>query len=162
MGPELAASAAEFLPSTVSGLLARTYGASGLVNRLPPLVNTVITNIPGVNVPLYSMGSKMVASYGLGPVYHGVGLFQPVFSYNNTITISAIADRNMMPDPACYIECLQCAYDELKAATIGKVLPVKKKKRVKKKAVKKAASGKAAPEKTVPQKSGNGSVQANT
>ncbi|RLA31021.1 MAG: wax ester/triacylglycerol synthase family O-acyltransferase [Gammaproteobacteria bacterium] len=161
MGPELAASAAEFLPSTISGLLARTYGASGLVNRVPPLVNTVITNIPGVNVPLYSMGSKMVASYGLGPIYHGVGLFQPVFSYNNTITISAIADRKMMPDPAFYIECLQSAYDELKAATIGKALPAKKKKRVKKKAAKKAASGKAAPEKTVPQESGNGAVQAN-
>jgi hypothetical protein len=151
MGPELAASAAEFLPSTVSGLLARTYGASGLVNRVPPLVNTVITNIPGVNVPLYSMGSKMVASYGLGPVYHGVGLFQPVFSYNNTITISAIADRNMMPDPAFYMDCLQSAYDELKAATIDKVQTVKKKKRVRKKATKK----------TAPRKTGNGVEQTN-
>ena len=103
------------------------------------------------------MGSKMVASYGMGPVYHGVGLFQPVLSYNNTITISAIADRNMMPDPAFYIECLQSAYDELKAATIGKAQAVKKKKRVKKKAVRRPVS-----KKTVPAKPGNGSVQPNT
>ena len=162
MGPELAASAAEFLPSTVSGFVARTYGASGLVNRVPPLVNTVITNIPGVSVPLYSMGSKMVASYGLGPVYHGVGLFQPVISYNDTITISAISDRNMMPDPAFYVDCLQSAFDELKAATIGKVQAVKKKKRAKKKAVKKKAVKKTASTKTVPEKPGNGAVQAST
>jgi hypothetical protein len=62
----------------------------------------------------------MVATYGLGPVVHGVGLFQPVLSYNDTITISAVADRSMMPDPDFYVECLQASFDELKAATIRK------------------------------------------
>jgi len=128
MGPNLAADAAEFLPSTVSGLFARTYASSGLVDRVPPMVNTVITNVPGVNMPLYSMGSRMVANYGLGPVVHGIGLFQPILSCNNTITISAVADRSMMPDPAFYAECLQSSFDELKAATIDRP-PVKKKKK---------------------------------
>jgi len=156
LGPHLATDAAELLPSTVSGMLARTYARSGLAERIPPLVNTVITNVPGVNVPLYSMGSRMVATFGLGPVVHGLGLFQPVLSYNNTITISAVADRDMMPDPAFYAECLQQSFDELKAATIGKVAsrqpdaeavskatPAKsKKKAAKKKASKKKASRK--------------------
>lgn len=118
MGPHLAADAAEFLPSTISGLLARTYANSGLAERLPPIVNTVITNVPGVNVPLFSMGSRMVATFGLGPVVHGLGLFQPVLSYNHTITISAVADRDMMPDPAFYSDCLQAAFDELKEAAL--------------------------------------------
>ena len=126
MGPHLAADAAEFLPSTISGLLARTFANAGLSERLPPLVNTVITNVPGVNMPLYSMGSRMVATFGLGPVVHGLGLFQPVLSYNNTITISAVADRDMMPDPAFYSECLQSSFDALKAGTLGKT---KKKRR---------------------------------
>jgi len=64
------------------------------------------------------MGSRMVATFGLGPVAHGLGLFQPVLSYNNTITISAVADRDMMPDPAFYSDCLQSAFDELKVATL--------------------------------------------
>ena len=72
----------------------------------------------------------MVATYGLGPVTHGLGLFQPVLSYNNTITISAVADRDMMPDPAFYAECLQRSFDELKRETIGKKA---KKKAAKKK-----------------------------
>ena len=149
MGPDLAADAAEFLPTTVSALVARTYSNSGLPDRAPPIFNTVITNVPGVNVPLYSMGSRMVASYGLGPIVHGLGLFQPVLSYNNKITISAVSDRNMMPDPAFYMECLQKSYDELKAATIGKPKP---KKAPSKKAARKAATGKSA-------SPGNGAVQ---
>ena len=120
MGPHLAADAAEFLPSTMTSWLARTYAASGMVNRMPPLFNTVITNVPGVSMPLYSMGSRMVATFGLGPVVHGLGLFQPVLSYNNTITISAVADRDMMPDPAFYADCLQESFDELKSATLTK------------------------------------------
>ena len=120
MGPHLTADAAEFLPSTLSGFLARTFADSGLVDQVPPIVNTVITNVPGPNIPLYSMGSRMVATFGLGPIAHGLGLFQPVLSYNDTITISAVADRGMMPDPAFYGECLQRAFDELKSATIEK------------------------------------------
>lgn len=137
MGPNLAADAAEFLPSTVSGLIARAYAGSGIPDRVPPVFNTVITNVPGVNMPLYSMGSRMVATYGLGPVVHGLGLFQPVLSYNNTITISAVADRDMMPDPAFYIECVQSAFDELKAGTIG-ARKIPKKKSKKKKRTKKS------------------------
>ncbi|NOX69663.1 MAG: wax ester/triacylglycerol synthase family O-acyltransferase [Gammaproteobacteria bacterium] len=149
MGPNLAADAAEFLPTTVSGFFARTYASSGLVDRIPPLVNTVITNVPGVNMPLYSMGSRMVANYGLGPVVHGIGLFQPILSCNNTITISAVADRSMMPDPAFYADCLQSSFDELKAATIDRPPVKKKKKRAtpKKKiaAAKKSGNGDARP-----------------
>ena len=121
MGTNLSAEAAQLLPSTISGLAVKAYGRYALAERLPPVFNTVITNVPGVNVPLYSMGSEMVAYYGLGPVVHGVGLFQPVIGYNNKITISAIACREMMPDPAFYVECLQESFAELKAATIDQV-----------------------------------------
>jgi len=119
-GPELSMELAEFLPTTTSGLAARAYGRWHMAERLPPVFNTVITNVPISNHPLYSMGTKMVAYYGLGPVVHGVGLFQPVIGYDGKITVSAISCREMMPDPAFYCECLQASFDELKALTIGK------------------------------------------
>ncbi|MEO0574740.1 MAG: wax ester/triacylglycerol synthase family O-acyltransferase [Pseudomonadota bacterium] len=163
MGTGLAVGAAELLPSTTSGMLVKAFSRMRLAESLPPMFNTVITNVPGVNVPLYSMGSRMVANFGLGPVVHGVGLFQPVLSYNNEITISAVSCREMMPDPAFYCDCLQASFEELKAATLGaaaqpnadsaktkrvaaKKKPAKKtaKKRVvRKKAAKKAAKPKA-------------------
>jgi WS/DGAT/MGAT family acyltransferase len=116
MGPTLGPDAAEFVPSTVTGLMARGYASARLADRFPPLFNTVITNVPGASVPLYSMGCRMVAQFGLGPVTHGLGFFQTVLSYNGTLTISVVADRNVMPDPAFYGECLQTSFEELKAA----------------------------------------------
>lgn len=119
MGPELMANVADFLPSTASSLFVRAFGRMRMAESVPPVFNTVISNVPGVNFPLYSMGSKMVGNFGLGPVVHGVGLFHPVVSYNGMIAISIVACREMMPDPAFYMECLQASYDELKDATIG-------------------------------------------
>ena len=158
MGPKLAADAAEFLPSTLSSLIMRTYADARLAERAPPLFNTVITNVPGSPVPLYSMGSRLVASWGLGPIVHGLGLFQPVLSYGDTITISAIADRDMMPDPAFYAECLQASFDELYAATAGaeSAKPATGKAGGRK-ARKKAAGGKSRRKKASrPAKGGNG------
>lgn len=133
VGTSLAAEFAHFLPSTTTGLMATAYGRYGLAKRLPPMYNTVITNVPGPNFPLYSMGSRMVASFGLGPIAHGVGLFQPVIGYNGQITVSAISCREMMPDPAFYCDCLDEAFEDLKKAatrkTARKRAPIKKAER---------------------------------
>lgn len=117
VGTSVAADFAQFLPSTTTGLMASAYSRYGLAKHLPPLFNTVITNVPGPNFPLYSMGSRMVASFGLGPIAHGLGLFQPVIGYNGQITISAISCREMMPDPSFYCDCLTESFEELKKAT---------------------------------------------
>ena len=116
VGASLAAELAHFLPSTTTGLMATAYGRYGLAKRLPPIFNTVITNVPGPNLPLYSMGARMVANFGLGPVAHGLGLFQPVIGYNGQITVSAISCREMMPDPAFYCDCLSESFEDLKKA----------------------------------------------
>ena len=135
VGASLAAEAAHFLPSTTTGLMATAYGRYGLAKRLPPIFNTVITNVPGPNFPLYSMGSRMVANFGLGPVAHGVGLFQPVIGYNGQITISVNSCRDMMPDPAFYCDCLTETFEDLKKAAKRPA----KRKRVSKKRPAKAA-----------------------
>ncbi len=116
LGASLGTELAHFLPSTITGLMANAYGRYGLAKRLPPIFNTVITNVPGPNFPLYSMGSRMIASFGLGPITHGIGLFQPVIGYNGQITVSAISCREMMPDPEFYCDCLTEAFEDLKKA----------------------------------------------
>ena len=116
-GPEIGMELANFIPSTTTGLLARAWGSLRVAERVPPTFNTVITNVPVGNMPLYSMGSKMVAYYGLGPVFHGVGLFQSLIGYGGKITVNVVSCREMMPDPAFYCECLNEAYEEMKAAT---------------------------------------------
>ncbi|MEL7538525.1 MAG: wax ester/triacylglycerol synthase family O-acyltransferase [Pseudomonadota bacterium] len=115
-GRDLAPELAELIPAPAGQMIGRLYSSTKLAERIPPMFNTVITNVPGPNIPIFSMGSRMVRNYGLGPCVHGLGLFQPVLSYNGELTISAVACREMMPDPAFYAQCLKDAFDEMLAA----------------------------------------------
>ena len=105
----------EFLPSAVAGLAARLYSRLGLANRVNPFFNVVVTNVPGPQFPLYSHGATMVHHFGLGPIFDGMGLIMPVFSYNGEIAVSFNSCREMMPDPEFYAQCLTEAFDELYA-----------------------------------------------
>jgi WS/DGAT/MGAT family acyltransferase len=106
----------QFVPGSLAGLAARLYTRLGLANRVRPFLNTVITNVPGPQIPLYFTGARMVALYGMGPVMDGMGLIHPVFSYDGRISISFTACRNQMPDPGFYAECLDASFDELRRA----------------------------------------------
>lgn len=108
----------QVLPGSLSGLAARLYSRLGLANRVKPFLNTVITNVPGPQLPLYFTGAKMVGLYGMGPVMDGMGLIHPVFSFSGRISISVTACRGQMPDPSFYAECLQASFDELLAAAL--------------------------------------------
>jgi hypothetical protein len=46
----------------------------------------------------------------------GLNLIHVVASYNGTLSISATADRDALPDPATYAECMDHAFQELLAA----------------------------------------------
>ena len=115
-----------FMPSTLTGLAARLYVRLGLANRVAPMFNTVITNIPGPPIPLYMNGARLVTQYGLGPVFEGMGIIHPVFSYCGRITISFTSDRSIVPDPEVYAEYIQEAFEELKAAAMKKPIPAPK------------------------------------
>lgn len=119
IGAKLMTDFNQFIPSTTAALSARLYTELGLSDRSPSPFNCVITNVPGPQFPLYSAGAKLVTQFGLGPIFDGMGLIFPVFSYNGQITISVNSCREMMPDPDFFAKCLQESYDELKAATIG-------------------------------------------
>jgi WS/DGAT/MGAT family acyltransferase len=113
IGARLMTDYGQFIPSALAGLAARLYTRAALADRHRPVVNTVVTNVPGPQVPLYFCGAKQVAYYGLGPVVDGMGLIHPVLSYDGMISICATADRGMMPDPAHYADCLRRSVDDL-------------------------------------------------
>lgn len=106
----------EFLPSSLAGLAARLYTQLGVANQARPFFNCVVTNVPGPQVPLFAAGAKMIANLGLGPIFDGVGLIHAITSYNGEIAITAVACRQMMPDPDYYAECLEASLAEMKAS----------------------------------------------
>ncbi|HSG88242.1 MAG TPA: wax ester/triacylglycerol synthase family O-acyltransferase [Pseudomonadales bacterium] len=122
VGARLMTDYSQFIPSSLAGLAARLYTRAGLANRMRPVFNCVVTNVPGPQVPLYSGGARLVTQYGLGPIVDGMALIHPVFSYCGEITISFTSCREIMPDPSFYAECLEQAYHELREAA-GVALP---------------------------------------
>ena len=115
IGARLMTDYGQFIPSATAGLAARLYSRMALANRLRPAFNTVITNIPGPQVPLYAYGARLVTQFGLGPILDGMGLIHPVVSYCGQITIALTSCREMMPDPAFYAD-VQDSFDELRDA----------------------------------------------
>ncbi len=107
--------------------LVHLYIDNKLTERLPVNFSSVISNVPGPPFPLYCSGAKLVQYHGVGLLTPGVGLFHLVMSYCGTVTISIVADRNIMPDPSFYRECLEKSFDELKTATLKKNKVVKHK-----------------------------------
>ena len=106
----------QFMPGMLAGISGRLVARTGLMSRLDPIANTVVTNVPGPQIPLYFTSARMVTTFGLGLPLDGIGLFHAIFSYNGTITIAITACRDQLPDPAFYAECLQRSFDELQQA----------------------------------------------
>lgn len=104
------------LAPAISKSVASFWSRNQLSKHLPVNISTCISNVPGPNFPLYCAGAKMVDYYGLGVLTPGMGIFHLVFSYSGKLTLSVLADRDIMPDPEFYHDCLVAAYEELYAA----------------------------------------------
>jgi diacylglycerol O-acyltransferase / wax synthase len=108
----LAGAIAPCVVRPVAGLWSRYH----LSQYLPANVSTVISNVAGPPFPLYCAGARLVDYYGLGVLTPGVGLFHLVYSYVDKVTLSVLADREIMPDPEFYRECLDQSFKELAEA----------------------------------------------
>ncbi|MCC5885130.1 MAG: wax ester/triacylglycerol synthase family O-acyltransferase [Gammaproteobacteria bacterium] len=113
VGARLMTDYSQFIPSSLAGLAARLYTRAGLANRVRPIFNCVVTNIPGPQQSLYMGGARLITQYGLGPIVDGMALIHPVFSYCGEITISFTSCREIMPDPEFYAECIEASYEEM-------------------------------------------------
>ena len=80
----------------------------------PTLFNTVSTNVPGPQIPLYQGGRKCLAWYPLGIVSSGIGLFTAILTYDQRITLGTTVDAEQIPDPWLLSECIRDAYHELR------------------------------------------------
>jgi diacylglycerol O-acyltransferase / wax synthase len=77
------------------------------------LLNTVSTNIPGPQIPLYMGGHKLLANFGFGMLSANIGLFNAIGSYNQVLTIGATVDPRQVPDAWFYADCLRESFSEL-------------------------------------------------
>jgi diacylglycerol O-acyltransferase len=96
--------------------LVNSYSNNQWTRHVPLGISSVVSNVAGPTFPLYSAGAQMVRYYGLGLLTPGVGLFHLIFSSNGIMTMSILGDRDAMPDPAFYRECVEKSFAELLSA----------------------------------------------
>ena len=76
--------------------------------------NTVSTNVPGPQIPLYQAGRKLVDWLPMGVVSNNIGLFVSILTYNGKITLGATVDRKQIEDPWELSQALYESYEELR------------------------------------------------
>jgi diacylglycerol O-acyltransferase / wax synthase len=103
-------------PALFMALGAQLYSRLGLSSYVKPIFNTVVTNVPGPPIPIYSSGAKLISMHGLLCLTDGIGIGHVVQSYVDQATICVTACRKAMPDPEFYGQCLNDSFAAMMTA----------------------------------------------
>jgi WS/DGAT/MGAT family acyltransferase len=94
--------------------LTAVYGRAGMADRVPPVANLVISNVPGPTVPLYMAGARMLTNYPASIVVHGVALNVTAQTYHESLDIGIMACARAMPEVAEFAAHIETAFEEFK------------------------------------------------
>src|SRR5579875_885506 len=97
IGAETLMNWVEFAAPAVAARAARLISRMKVFDRVRPLFNVVISNVPGPSFPLYCAGAPMRAMYPMGPITDGVGLNMTVISYQGTMYFGLVGCRETVP-----------------------------------------------------------------
>lgn len=112
VGVESVVSAADFVPPTLVAVGARVAVSVG-----QRVVNTVTTNIPGPQYPLYLQGRRMREMFPYIPIGQGVRISIGIVSYDGRLAFAATGDADAVPDLGMLCVAIEEALAELVAAT---------------------------------------------
>ena len=80
------------------------------------LFNTVSTNVPGPQIPLFLGGRRLLTWIPLGICATNIGLFVAILSYHQKLTFGLTVDPRLVPDGWELAERLRESFAELRAA----------------------------------------------
>jgi hypothetical protein len=107
LGGDAIARLAGFAPTLLA------LGSRTAVRHSQPLLQTVVTNVPGPPFPLYVMGRRLVELYPYVPLAMGLRVGVAVFSYLETLTFGITGDFDAMPDLDVLTAGIRAGFDEL-------------------------------------------------
>lgn len=109
--PDLTASllaAADHLPEPLLPVV------NALVHH-QPLVNVVVTNVPGPPVRLYLVGAELLETFPLIPLARNLDVSVGILSYDDQLTLGLWADDARMPDLPQLVAAIDRGFDDLEA-----------------------------------------------
>ena len=104
---------AHFAPPAVFARASRMATRTGVMNRMNPPFNLVISNVPGPAVQLYTGGAKLEHFYPVSTVVDGQGMNITVQSYLGNLDFGVITCRELVPDAWQIVDYLADALAEL-------------------------------------------------
>ncbi len=84
-------------------------------------LNFVCTNVPGVQVPQYLCGHKVLDTIGVLVLSGNIGLGVTILSYNQNLYFSFICEPRLLPDLEVITDAAEAAYAELLSAARTRV-----------------------------------------
>lgn len=88
----------ETAPPLVLNSAVRAIHATGAMNAMPTVVNTVVSNVPGPPFPLYFGGALATGMFPGSVILEAMGLNVTVISYVDRVDFGFAADPELVPD----------------------------------------------------------------
>ena len=110
MGAEVLARVSEWTVPTLLSLAMRLAARARSFNL-------TVTNVPGPQIPLYMIGSRMLAAYPLGPLFLDQALNIALLSYDGQLHWGFNGDWDVLPDLCDLVAAIHASFDELLQAT---------------------------------------------
>jgi len=109
-GAAMLTQSASFTPSTFLSMAARVAAATARP------FNMTVTNVPGPQIPLYLLSSRLRRIFPTVPLWvnHGIGV--ALFSYDGALDWGIVADWDTIPDIEQFTARLRFSLGELHAA----------------------------------------------
>jgi WS/DGAT/MGAT family acyltransferase len=107
LGVEMMLGVAEWTPSILLSLGAQSISGP---------VNTIVTNVPGPQFPLYLRGARLRAIYPQAPLMEGMGVAVGLVSYDGLVNWGIVSDPELVPDTDVFVALIEASLRRLGAA----------------------------------------------
>jgi WS/DGAT/MGAT family acyltransferase len=114
LGVDMMMSLMEVMPTGLLSLAAQAASGS---------MNTIVTNVPGPQFPLYLLGAEMSALFPQVPLLPNVGLGIALISYNGRVCWGFNADAELVPDLGSFVQLVRSSFERVADAAGVKLKP---------------------------------------
>lgn len=114
MGAEIILGLMDMMPNALVSLGAQAAAGT---------MNSIVTNVPGPQFPLFCLGAEMQGMYPQVPLLAGVGLGIALISYNGRVCWGFNADPGLVPDLHVFVRMIEESFERLAEAADVKLSP---------------------------------------
>ncbi len=97
-GGRLLGDLAQIALPALASRVARAMAGTRLFDKMRPPFNVTVSSVRVPDVPLFLAGSRVAATYPVGPMAEGIGLNVTAFSYLGRVYFGLLACRRLLPE----------------------------------------------------------------